>query len=56
MRRDGSYIYDEFIAVCGTDIQVYTDIKVYTLGSENAHAEATSTVVAVWVSSCATDP
>lgn len=34
MRRDGSYIYEEFIATSGTDI------KVYTVGSEYAHAEA----------------
>ena len=34
VRRDGSYIYEEFIATSGTDI------KVYTVGSEYAHAEA----------------
>jgi inositol-hexakisphosphate/diphosphoinositol-pentakisphosphate 1-kinase len=34
IRRDGSYIYEEFIATSGTDI------KVYTVGSEYAHAEA----------------
>jgi inositol-hexakisphosphate/diphosphoinositol-pentakisphosphate 1-kinase len=34
VRRDGSYIYEEFIPTSGTDI------KVYTVGSEYAHAEA----------------
>lgn len=34
VRRDGSYIYEEFVATSGTDI------KVYTVGSEYAHAEA----------------
>ena len=34
VRRDESYIYEEFVTTGGTDV------KVYTVGTQYAHAEA----------------
>lgn len=42
VRRDGSYIYEKFVAACdsNTGTGIGTDIKVYTVGEDYAHAEA----------------
>ena len=44
IRRDGAYIYEEFLPTEGADL------KVYTVGPKYAYAEARSPVVEVLIS------
>lgn len=47
IRKDGSYVYEEFMPTDGSDVKVYIVLlqatlqqKVYTVGPDYAHAEA----------------